>query len=53
MVSVTVDVVVSVGTGLGVNWLQMLGLKMPSPVDIIGLLDMDVVIDNSEVEGAL
>ena len=52
MVSVTVDVVVAVGTGLGVNWLQMLGLKMPSPVDIIGLLDIDVVIDNSEVEGA-
>ena len=49
MVSVTVDVVISVGTGLGVNWLQMLGLKMPSPVDIIGLLDMDDVIDNSEV----
>ena len=46
------DVVVAVGTGLGVDWLQMLGLKMPSPVDIIGLLDIDVVIDNSEVEGA-
>ena len=49
MVSVIVDVVVSVGTGLGVNWLQRFGLKMPPPVDIIGLLDMDDVRDNSEV----
>ena len=49
MVSVTVDVVVAVGTVLGVNWLQMLGLKMPPPVDIIGLLDMDDGKDNSEV----
>ena len=49
MVSVTVDVVVSVGTGLGVNWLQRLGLKMPPPVDIIGLFDVDDVKDSSEV----
>ena len=49
MVSVTVAVVVSVGTGLGVNWLQRLGLKMPPPVDIIGLLDVDDVSDSSEI----
>ena len=47
MVSVIVDVVVSVGTGLGVNWLQRLGLRMPPPVDIIGLPDVDDV--SSEV----
>ena len=49
MVSVTVDVVAAVGTGLGVNWLQWLELKSPPPVDIIGLLDVDDVSDSSEV----
>ena len=49
MVSVTVDVVVSVGTGLGVNWLQRLGPKMPPPLDIIGLFGEDDVRDSSEV----
>ena len=49
MVSVTVDVVAAVGTGLGVNWLQWLELKNPPPVDIRGLLGVDYVRDSSEV----